>query len=176
MIPLKTPLKTIAKRVGPIKQYLRPFIERYEQLFEPIRHKPLTLLEIGIGGYKDPDKGGGSLRMWSEYFPAATIVGLDCFPKNMQFADNVKIELGSQIDVQLLEKLAEKYGRFDIIIDDASHITSYTIQTFETLWKHTRLFYIVEDLHMMKAKGTREYFERISRADFHTKNLCVITK
>lgn len=169
-------LLDIAKRSGPIKQYLRPFIIRYEQMFEPIRSKPLTILEIGIGGYKNPNKGGGSLRMWSEYFPNASVIGLDIEHKEINLPDNVRIEQGSQTDLELLIKLAEKYGGFDIIIDDASHITQNTIISFEALWKHTRIFYIVEDLHMAKAKGTREYFSTIKGADFQTINMCVISK
>lgn len=49
-------------------------------------------------------------------------------------------------------------------------------QLFEPLWPATNLLYIVEDLHMLKAKGTEEYFRNIPGADFDTKNLCVITK
>ena len=39
------------------------------------------VLEIGIGGYRDPSGGGNSLRMWRSYFPRATIYGLDLYAK-----------------------------------------------------------------------------------------------
>lgn len=169
-------LTAIARRTKPVKDYLRIFIPRYEQMFKDIRNKPLTILEIGIGGYKHPNKGGGSLRMWAEYFPNSVIVGLDFNPKQLILPRNVDVHCGSQTDIDLLNRLSDQYSGFDIVIDDASHITENTITSFETLWPHTRLFYVIEDLHMAKAKGTKEYFEGIKEADFNTKNLCVLTK
>jgi hypothetical protein len=64
----------IARKSGANKKYLKQFVERYENLFEPIRFMELNILEIGIGGYSNPNKGGGSLKMWAEYFPNSTIV------------------------------------------------------------------------------------------------------
>ena len=168
-------LAEISRRVGPKKKYLRAFVVRYEQLFTPARNKPITVLEIGVGGYKDPHKGGGSLRMWGEFFPNAVIVGLDHFPKKLDLPGNVKLHCGSQTDIKLLDSLVSEYGGFDIVIDDASHITDKTIASFQVLRKHTRQFYIVEDLHMLKAKGTRDYFEQIDGADFNTIAMCVVT-
>lgn len=165
-------LKEISKRSGAKKQYLTTFVKRYAELFEPLRKQHLNILEVGVGGYKDPNKGGGSIRMWAEYFCNSKIVGLDFHAKSLQLPTNAEIVQGSQTDVELLKSL----GGFDIVIDDASHITSNTIITFESLWPITKLLYIVEDLHMAKAKGTEEYFRNIPGADFDTKNLCVITK
>lgn len=171
-----TELMQIAKRSGPVKQYLRTFLIRYDQLFTPIRYNPVTILEIGIGGYKDPYKGGGSLRMWAEFFPNATVIGLDLHTKQLELPTNVRLEFGSQTDTELLNRLAAKYRGFDIVIDDASHVTEKTIITFETLWVHTRLLYIIEDLHMAKAIGTENYFRQVAGADFETLNMCVVTK
>ena len=169
-------LYEIAKKSGAIKKYLRVFCQRYEQLFSEVRCQPLTILEIGIGGYKNQNKGGGSLKMWSEYFPNAFIVGLDCHEKKLNLPSNVIIQQGSQTDIELLERLADKMNGFDIVVDDASHITGNTIISFQSLISYTRLFYIVEDLHMASAKGTRDYFKDIHGADFDTQNLCVIKK
>ena len=88
-------LKDIAKRVKPIKKYLRSYLERYEHLFMPMRGMPLTILEIGIGGYKDPNKGGGSLKMLGEYFPNAVVIGLDFHAKNLTLPNNVITRCGS---------------------------------------------------------------------------------
>lgn len=166
----------IARLHKPVKQYLRPFLKRYDSLFGELRNEPLTVLEIGIGGYKSQNKGGNSLRMWADYFHNSTIIGLDVQYKKIDLPDNVIIECGSQTDIELLNSLLEKYNGFDIIIDDASHITVNTIMTFEALNKFTRLFYIVEDLHMRSSRGTKEYFQNIPGVDFDTLNLCVISK
>lgn len=52
-------LKKIARKHKPVKQYLRIFLERYEELFLTKRYDKLIILEIGVGGYKNPIKGGG---------------------------------------------------------------------------------------------------------------------
>jgi demethylmacrocin O-methyltransferase len=164
----------IARKSGAIKKYLTSFADRYEAFFSAIRHEPLTILEIGIGGYKDPNKGGGSLRMWAEYFPNSVIVGLDSQQKILNLPANVRVEQGSQTDVELLDSLVNGYNGFDIVIDDASHVTKNTIISFEALRPYTRMFYVVEDLHMASAIGTRNYFQQVPGADFETPNLCVI--
>jgi len=169
-------LAQIARRVGPKKKYLRSFVERYQQLFEQLREEPITLLEIGIGGYKDPARGGESLRMWAEFFPNGRIVGLDINYKCLDMPSNTRIHAGSQTDTVTLDSLTSEYGGFDIVIDDASHVTDKTITTFEWLWDATRLFYIVEDLHMAKARGTERYFAQVGGADLTTPNLCVVTR
>lgn len=169
-------LKEIAKGTGTKKQFLNIFIERYEQLFSKIRDKHITILEIGIGGYKDPKKGGGSLLMWSKYFPNATIVGLDINEKQLNLPSRITVHQGCQTDTVLLNEITENNNGFDVVIDDGSHITDKTIKSFDFLWENTRSLYIIEDLHMAKAHGTREYFQKISGSDFETHNMCVVSK
>src|SRR5262245_54084192 len=57
------------------------YARHYQAHFAPLRRRRLRLLEIGIGGYDDPHKGGESLRMWKAYFPNAQIFGLDITDK-----------------------------------------------------------------------------------------------
>ena len=47
-----------------------------------------------------------------------------------------------------MNKLAEKYGNFDIIIDDGSHVSRHIINSFNHLFDHLSKngLYIVEDL------------------------------
>lgn len=168
-------LHRIARRVRAKKQYLRSFTECYETLFAPYREHTLTILELGVGGYKNPNAGGGSLRMWAEFFPNAQIVGLDIAEKRLQLPSNVALHQGSQTDVAFLMDLAATYGSFDIVIDDASHVTEKTIISFECLWPFTRFFYVIEDLHMAKAAGTADYFQHIG-ANFDTPHMCIMTK
>lgn len=114
----------------------------YEQYLTPMRHLPLTLLEIGIGGYEFPDRGGESLRMWREWLPNAKIVGVDSYPK--QPIEGCTIVYKSQTDETLADVCSP-----DIIIDDASHINPLTIKTFINLWPILKPggLYIVEDIH-----------------------------
>lgn len=114
----------------------------YANLFQPHRYEPLTLLELGI--WK-----GASLRMWRAYFPNATIIGLDRDPTkaNLSGTDAVGLE-GDQNDRQVIDHIASLYGPLHIIIDDASHISSKTIRSFELLWPHLAPggIYVIEDL------------------------------
>jgi hypothetical protein len=172
----KENIKKIARKHKPVKQYLRLFLERYEEIFEHIRDQELKILEIGVGGYKNPDRGGGSLRMWSEYFENSQVIGMDLNEKNLELPSNVTFCKGSQVDTDFLERIVADYGPFDIVIDDASHVTKNTIITFDYLWPSVKKYYIIEDLHMKSAKGTEEHFLSIDGADFITKNMCVIKK
>lgn len=169
-------LKDIARKHKPVKMYLRTFLEKYEETFEPIRREKLKILEIGVGGYKNPEKGGGSLRMWAEYFENSHIIGVDVNNKNLDLPSNVTFQKGSQVDLGFLDRIVSEYGPFDIVIDDAAHVTNMTVKTIEALWEHTVMYYIVEDLHMKRAAGTEEYLKRYDGADFSTKNMCVIKK
>lgn len=170
------PLKKIARKHKPVKKYLRSFLEKYEEVFDPIRDEQLKILEIGVCGYKNENKGGGSLRMWGEYFPNSTIVGVDINYKDLELPSNVVFRQGSQTDKDFLNDLIDEYGGFDIVIDDAAHITPLTIETFDILYDSTRKYYIIEDLHMKKAAGTKEYFSQMSNSDLSTDHICVISK
>lgn len=115
----------------------------YHSYFERLRDKPISLLEIGIGGYEFPDKGGESLRMWRDYFTAASITGFDVYKKTMPIA-GVSILQGSQIDAVFLQSLPYP---FDIIIDDGSHRNDHVITTFNELFPKLNNggIYVVED-------------------------------
>ncbi len=116
------------------------FLDIYENYFKNLRNKNLNILEIGV------DKGD-SLRLWREYFINSRICGLDIDKKDFVI-QNVEIYQGDQNDKILLNKIAKKYGKFDIIIDDGSHVSKHIINSFNYLFDHLRQdgIYIVEDL------------------------------
>ena len=123
------------------------YFEIYSKHFEPYRSHPIKMLEIGV--YR-----GGSLRMWKKYFhPESTIVGID-IDKSCQaheIADQrVHVRIGSQADPDLLKKVNEEFGPFDIILDDGSHKTLHQITSFGALYRPALKeggCYMVEDLH-----------------------------
>jgi hypothetical protein len=122
----------------------------YEPLLEPIRHKPISLLELGWGGHEDPNSGGNSARMWAEYFTDATVSVVELEAKSPgDLPSNIHLYQGSQSDPLLIDRVDDHHGPFDVIIDDASHLSSLTIRSFELLWPHLRRggLYIVEDTH-----------------------------
>ena len=143
-------LDEIALRCGTDKSSASHGYTRwYEQYLQPLRDEPVTLLELGWGGHEDPDAGGASAATWRAYFPKATIVVVDIEPKQNRI-DGVDFHRGSQADEAFLTGLHERYGDFDVIIDDASHLSSLTIQSWQLLYPMLRPggLYVVEDTHM----------------------------
>lgn len=120
------------------------YFDIYERHFAPYRHKAPTVLEIGIFH-------GGSLQMWREYFGRrATIIAIDIDERTKGLEEpGVTIEIGDQGDEAFLRSVAERYGPFDIVIDDGSHRFEHQITSIETLWPSVKDggVYLVEDLH-----------------------------
>jgi len=123
----------------------------YETHFEKFRFSPIKMVAVGIGGYEYPDRGGGDIKAFSEYFPhaKAQIHAIDIFDKSgVKFDQRVSIYKGSQDDGDFLMSIMMKCGEPDIVIDDASHFCKPTIQTFKHLfpWLKSGGVYVIEDL------------------------------
>jgi len=120
------------------------YFEAYERELTRFRKAPITFMEIGVFM-------GGSIPMWKEFFHKdSTLVFVDIDPNCAKFADpGTSIEIGNQADPVFLAALAEKYGPFDAILDDGSHICSHQITSFENLWPNLKdnAVYMVEDCH-----------------------------
>jgi len=120
------------------------YLERYDQVFEPWVNREITLLELGV-------HKGGSLLLWRDYFPSATIVGIDIhLPESFQPGERILVFKGSQADVRFLSQVAKSVAPegFDIIIDDASHIGELTRVAFWHLFDHHLKpggIYVIED-------------------------------
>lgn len=123
------------------------YLQHYQTHFRALRSKRLNVLEIGVGGYSDPDLGGASLRMWKAYFPNANIFGLDVHNKRNLEEDRIKIFQGSQIDETFLRTVVNQIGGADIVVDDGSHVNKHVIRTFEVLFPLLRNpgIYAIED-------------------------------
>ena len=143
-------LEAIATKHGTDKWNSHWYAKHYAYHLQYLRDRKFNLLEVGVGGYHDPHKGGESLRAWKEYFPLANIVGLDIFDKSPHAEDRIQIFQGSQCDpVAVTHMLNHVYGnKLDVIVDDGSHRNEHTITTFLMLWQYlsTDGWYIIEDL------------------------------
>lgn len=104
------------------------YCRQYEPLLTPWREKPVRLLEIGVFR-------GESVKIWRDIFHNATcIVGVDINPQCEQYnnpAKNIYIEIADATKKDVIEMLNRKYGPFDIVIDDGSHVNIDVFQTFE---------------------------------------------
>lgn len=141
-------LTELALKHGSDKAGHHNYTPIYEKYFSPIRDQAITLMELGIGGYEFPDRGGASLKMWYEYFPNAKILGVDIHKKTGIDNDRIKTIQGSQNNNGLFWNLFLSTERPNIIIDDASHINRFTIESFQILFPHLAPggIYVVEDI------------------------------
>jgi hypothetical protein len=68
------------------------YLDIYDRHFYEIRDSVKSFVEIGI-------LNGKSLLMWREYFPNATIVGIDINPECKSYeSERIKIYIGDQND------------------------------------------------------------------------------
>jgi hypothetical protein len=125
------------------------YLKHYQRHFSPWRNSKLKLLEIGIGGH-DQLPGGASLRTWKDYFPKGEIFGLDLYDKSHLEQPRITVLQGDQNDPAFLEEMASRYGPFDLIIDDGSHISEHIITSFRALFPHLTAngLYVIEDLYL----------------------------
>jgi hypothetical protein len=129
------------------------YCDIYENYFSGIRDKVTKFVEIGI-------KDGNSLRMWKEYFPNATIYGIDIDPRCKNFEEERIICLiGDQNCETFLNEVKNIIGEYDILLDDGSHITSHQIKSYSNC-KYNG-YYIIEDLRCSydEWKGAPNYHD-----------------
>jgi hypothetical protein len=120
-----------------------PYLQIYEQLLAPLRRARFTLLELGVWG-------GDSLEMWRDAFSAATIIGVDVRPPDINLGPRVHIVEGDQADRGLMAGLRSTYAPsgFDVIVDDASHLGVTSARSLQVLFReHLRPggLYCIED-------------------------------
>lgn len=124
------------------------FAPHYDRHFRDYRGEQVRVLEIGIGGYRFPGAGGGSLRMWKHFFPRGLVYGLDIEDKSHINEPRITTLQGDQSDGEYLNSIAQRYGPFDIVIDDGSHINQHVRASFQALFPHVRPggLYVIEDM------------------------------
>ena len=123
------------------------YAQHYHKHFFPLRNREVNLLEIGVGGYSHPLRGGASLRMWKAFFPKGNIFSIDVHDKSAIQEDRIRIFRGSQDDPAFLERMVAEIGRLDIVIDDGSHMNRHVKDSFNILFPHLAIggVYAVED-------------------------------
>jgi hypothetical protein len=130
---IETPIFNIFKKYpNGHKKY--SYFELYDKIFSPFQNSDsVKILEIGV--YK-----GNSINMWKEYFgEKATVVGIDINPECTEFEErnrSIFVRIGSQEDTEFLSSIISEFGKFDIIIDDGSHVSSHMIRSFNFLFKN----------------------------------------
>lgn len=128
---------------GTAKYLHHGFSEIYDDFLNYKRFDIKKVLEIGIDD-------GFSLRMWRDFFPNATVYGMDVQASQLFSEHRIVTRLGNQaIDNDLNNLINDFGGDFDLIIDDGGHIPTQQQITLGYLFKFLKNkgIYIVEDLH-----------------------------
>jgi hypothetical protein len=153
-------LNELAKKYNTDKSDLfHNYCDEYEFFLEKLRYNNIKLLEIGVST-------GNSINMWLEYFPNASIFGIDI--SNCGFSiktDRFIFRQGNQSVVETYDGI----NNLNIIIDDGSHITEDQMLTFEILFPrlNSNGVYIIEDV---STSYWEEYgFEKLSFIDYTKK-------
>jgi len=121
------------------------YADIYENWFKTKVWDVRNFLEIGV-------HKGGALRAWAQYFPIATIYGIDIknkFDWEKTFdKKRIKFTVGDITDINVVNKIYSGV-EFDVIIDDASHMVEDQIITFLRMFQRVVFggVYIVEDIH-----------------------------
>ncbi len=147
--PAYASLDQLALRYGSDKWgSMHWYTPHYESHLAAFRDRAVRMLEIGIGGYRDPRAGGASLRMWQRYFRRGLVYGLDVFPKHGITGPRLRTVEGDQSDPEFMSRLGEELGPFDIVVDDGSHLNAHVRASFDSLFPYVRRggFYVIEDL------------------------------
>lgn len=144
------------------------YCEKYEKYLPFKRDDEINMLEIGV-------LNGDSLRTWKDYFFKATILGIDINPDCKQHeSPRISVEIGSQFDGNFLFTTSNKYGPFDMILDDGSHINEHVIYSFQQLWGSVKSggVYVVEDVGTAYWEDYGGGFRREGTSVEYFKKLC----
>lgn len=131
---------------GKVSDKWRSYLDEYDKLFTPFRSLPISLLEIGI-------QNGGSLEIWSQYFPnAQKFVGCDINPDcaNLSYLDpRIAFVVGDANAEEVKEKVFQHSQSFDLIVDDGSHTSGDIVKAFANYFPALRDggLFVAEDLH-----------------------------
>src|SRR4029434_590297 len=88
---------------------------------------------------------GASIRTWRRIWPAARVVGMDV--NAFAPVDGATLVRGDCTKLTDSEFVAEDYGPFDVVIDDASHQLDQIVASFDIFAPHMRIggVYVIED-------------------------------
>lgn len=143
---MKTLLDFYKSHTGKVSDKWALYLREYDRLFAPYREKAISMLEIGI-------QNGGSLEIWSQYFPnALKFVGCDINPDcaKLTYADpRISVIVGDATTLDTQARVFEQSASFDLIIEDGSHTSSDIIKAFVRYFPALKTggLFVAEDLH-----------------------------
>ena len=142
----------------------------YFRLLSPVRGKVHNMLEMGLGTKAEMQplcgedyEEGASIRAWRDFFPNATVYGVDILANVLFEGDRIKTYQMDQSSPQDIHRCiaqmraeAREVFCFDVIVDDASHMPAHMIISLRELERYLSAggIYIIEDIRT-------EFFEQL---------------
>ena len=152
----KSPLNEKGHRSG--------FTGIYNILFSSIKSKKINIAEIGI-------EKNSSTKIWRDYFDNSKIYAFEFDKKKIINAkkNRLKNTFYYETDVTKREKIRDSFKRtkckFDIIIDDSTHIFEHQINIIKETYKFLKKdgILIIEDIYRyLKDYKEINYYNRLS--------------
>jgi hypothetical protein len=116
---------------------------QYCDFYESRIGTPKSIIEFGV-------LNGASLKMWRDAYPGAVVIGLDIEDKKAPEGTYV-----FKVDASKENWIVRLNPSFDLILDDASHMTQDQIDSFNLWWPLVNKggHYVIEDCHTMHYTG-----------------------
>lgn len=138
------------------KNTVHSYLGLYESLLSSKKESATNILEVGIA------QGGGSIKLWNDYFQNANVYGLDIIPKEMVWQYLYQLQRVSLFtstnayDRSFVEStFASKSIKFDMVLDDGPHSLESMImfiKLFSPLLKDDGIL-IIEDVMFSNGNG-----------------------
>jgi SAM-dependent methyltransferase len=148
-------------------KHRHPYTAVYDFLFTNIRYFPITIAEIGI-------LDNMSMKCWREYFPNALLYGYEYSKEYLDKAekDNLANTKYFFMDVKSEKSIEEGLckDKFDIIIEDSTHIFEDQIRVINVAHKFLKPngIIVIEDL--FKSVPNSEYIKAIKNVESYYKS------
>lgn len=142
----KNHLQVYGKKYRTDKYTYHNYTDFYDSLFYNNKSNIRYMIELGI-------LEGRSIQMWKDYFYNATIYGYDYDLKNNKFPprNGIHLDYMDLANISSIESCLSKFTEksIDIIIDDASHVSTHQRNALQICWKYLKNggIYIIEDIH-----------------------------
>ena len=137
----------------------------YSLLFSSLIDKTITLAEIGI-------EDNNSIKMWRNYFKKAKIYGFEYVDRKIKKAKKDKLnktyirKINVHNEKDITESFKKTKTRFDIIIDDSTHIFEDQIRIIKNCYKFLNKngILIIEDIYKYRKTHSEEnYFKNLRK-------------
>jgi len=134
-------------------------------LFSSLRDKKINIAEIGI-------EKNGSIKLWREYFKKASIYGFEYDKKKIKIAKSENLKKTNFYEINVHDKnsifsaFSKTKVKFDIIIDDSTHLFDDQIRVIENSFKFlkTNGIMIIEDIYRLRNDyQEHKYYNKLAR-------------